>query len=96
VRDDLPALLGIRRAFGARESAGVDSAHHRLAAESIRAGTQKRRLSTAAVLNETLSAPARSTSRISSTLCTPPPTVNGTKAREAVRRTTSSIVPRRS
>ena len=51
---------------------------------------------TAAVLSETLSAPARSTSRISSTVRTPPPTVSGTNARRAVRSTTSSSVPRRS
>ena len=51
---------------------------------------------TAAVLSETLSAPARRTSRISSTLRTPPPTVSGMKARRAVRSTMSRSVPRRS
>ena len=47
---------------------------------------------TARVLRLTLSAPARSTSRISSTLRTPPPTVSGTNARRAVRSTMSRSV----
>ena len=51
---------------------------------------------TAAVFSDTLSAPARSTSRISSTERTPPPTVSGMNARRAVRSTMSSRVPRRS
>ena len=48
----------------------------------------------AAVFTETLSAPARSNSRTSSTLRTPPPTVNGINTWSAVRRTTSSMVER--
>ena len=48
---------------------------------------------TAAVLTATLSAPARSTSRISTGVRTPPPTVMGTNTRRAVRSTTSRIVP---
>ena len=49
---------------------------------------------TAAVFSDTLSAPARRTSRISTTLRTPPPTVSGTNARRAVRSTMSRSVPR--
>jgi len=49
---------------------------------------------TAAVLSETLSAPARSSRSTSSTLRTPPPTVSGMKTCSAVRRTTSTIVSR--
>ena len=60
---------------------------HRL----MRAGS-----ATAAVLSDTLSAPARRTSRISSTVRTPPPTVSGMNARRAVRSTMSRSVPRRS
>src|SRR5665213_1728792 len=55
--------------------------------------TNSRRL-TAALLIDTLSAPARSSTRISSTVRTPPPTVSGMKQASAVRRTTSSMVPR--
>ena len=50
--------------------------------------------STAAVFTVTLSAPARSTARMSATDLTPPPTVRGTKTFSAVRRTRSSKVPR--
>ena len=49
---------------------------------------------TAAVLIETLSAPASSSVRTSSSLRTPPPTVSGMKQRSAVRATTSRMVPR--
>ena len=52
--------------------------------------------STAAVLIDTLSAPASSSSRMSSTVRTPPPTVSGMKQASAVRRTTSSRMPRSS
>src|SRR6266404_5438109 len=55
--------------------------------------TNSRRL-TAAELIETLSAPERNNVRISSTVRTPPPTVSGMKQASAVRRTTSSMVPR--
>ncbi len=48
----------------------------------------------AAVLSETLSAPARSSRSTSCTLRTPPPTVSGMKTCSAVRRTTSSMVSR--
>src|SRR5690554_1750582 len=51
---------------------------------------------TAAVFTDTLSAPARSTAFMSSGLRTPPPTVRGTNTLEAVRRTTSRVVPRSS
>ena len=40
----------------------------------------------------TLSAPARSMSRMSSTVRMPPPTVRGMKQRSAVRLTTSTMV----
>ena len=52
------------------------------------------RLLTAAVLMLTLSAPAASSARTSSSLRTPPPTVSGTNVASAVRATTSSSVPR--
>ena len=48
----------------------------------------------AAVLSETLSAPARSSRSTSATLRTPPPTVSGMKTCSAVRRTTSYMVSR--
>ena len=44
---------------------------------------------TAAVMIDTLSAPASSNLRISSILRTPPPTVSGMKQTSAVRATTS-------
>jgi hypothetical protein len=49
---------------------------------------------TAAVLSETLSAPARSRRSTSATLRTPPPTVSGMNTCSAVRRTTSYMVSR--
>ena len=49
---------------------------------------------TAAVLIETLSAPEDKSARISSIVRTPPPTVSGMKQASAVRRTTSSMMPR--
>jgi myo-inositol 2-dehydrogenase/D-chiro-inositol 1-dehydrogenase len=52
------------------------------------------RRATAAVLIETLSAPALSKRRISSTVRTPPPTVTGMKHLCAVRSTISKIVSR--
>ena len=48
----------------------------------------------AAVLSETLSAPARSSRSTSATLRTPPPTVSGMNTCSAVRRTTSYMVSR--
>ena len=51
---------------------------------------------TTAVLTLTLSAPASSRARTSSTVLTPPPTVSGVKTTSAVRRTTSRSVPRAS
>ena len=50
----------------------------------------------AAVLIETLSAPARKRRSTSLTLLIPPPTVSGIKTCSAVRRTTSSVVSRSS
>jgi len=52
--------------------------------------------STAAVLIETLSAPAWSKARTSPTTRTPPPTVSGMKTRSAVRATTSRMIGRSS
>ena len=49
---------------------------------------------TAEVLSETLSAPAFSIVRMSSTERSPPPTVSGMKTWSAVRSTTSTIVLR--
>ena len=54
----------------------------------------KSRSFTAAVLIETLSAPASSSLRMSSTWRTPPPTVSGMKQASAVRCTTSKMMPR--
>ncbi len=51
---------------------------------------------TAAVLIETLSAPAFSRSRTSCNSRTPPPTVSGMNTVSAVRATTSRMMPRRS
>ncbi len=51
---------------------------------------------TAAVLIETLSAPASSSRRMSSTVRTPPPTVSGMKQASAVRATTSKMMSRSS
>src|SRR5438477_2097625 len=52
------------------------------------------RRATAAELIETLSAPDRSKVLMSSMVRTPPPTVSGMKQASAVRRTTSSMMPR--
>ena len=49
---------------------------------------------TAAELSETLSAPAASTSRMSSSERSPPPMVKGMNTSSAVRRASSTIVPR--
>ena len=91
--EDLPARrLAIRRTRGARRS------RRRCTGRRIfpRARATKLRSATAAVLIDTLSAPARSRLRMSSTVRTPPPTVTGMKHCSAVRRTTSSSVPRSS
>ena len=53
-------------------------------------------LRTAAELTLTFSAPARSTSRISSTVEMPPPTEKGMKTCSATRRTVSIRMARRS
>ena len=58
------------------------------------AGADKVSINTAAVLIDTLSAPASSNLRMSSTVRTPPPTVSGIKHCSAVRRTTSYSVSR--
>ena len=52
--------------------------------------------STAAVLTQTLSAPARSSARASSTERMPPPMVKGMNTSSAVRRATSTMVSRAS
>ncbi len=51
---------------------------------------------TAAEFSETLSAPAASTCRMSSSERRPPPIVKGMKTSSAVRRASSTIVPRSS
>ena len=61
----------------------------RSAMSAIRSGRE-----IAAVLTPTLSAPARSRRSTSSTVRTPPPTVNGMNTCSAVRRTTSKVVSR--
>jgi hypothetical protein len=75
---------------GARR-ASTDSTTHcdpnRRAASASSSG-----LAIAAVLSETLSAPARSSRSASATLRIPPPTVSGMNTWSAVRRTTSSMV----
>ncbi len=74
---------------------GVDRDHDALLAELLGrlldelAAARPRR-----ELIETLSAPERSSVLMSSTVRTPPPTVSGMKQASAVRRTTSSMVPR--
>ncbi len=45
---------------------------------------------------ETFSAPASRTARMSSSVRSPPPTLNGMKISRATARTTSSMMPRRS
>ena len=73
--------------------ASTDSTMHcdpnRCAVSASRSGR-----ATAAVLSETLSAPARSSRSTSAALRTPPPTVSGMKTCSAVRRTTSYMVSR--
>ena len=84
-KPDGNAGLGDRRASIATTTAWLPN---RAAHAVTSAGS-----ATAAVFRLTLSAPARSTSRISSTLRTPPPTVSGMNARRAVRSTMSRSVP---
>ena len=60
------------------------------------ASLTKSRFATAAVMIETLSAPANSNFRMSSTDRTPPPTVSGMKQASAVLLTTSNRMPRSS
>ena len=77
--------------------AGVDGHDDALRAELPRdLARSSSGSSTAAVLTATLSAPARSNRRASSTERTPPPTVNGMNTCSAVRRATSTIVSRAS
>jgi len=77
---------------GARRASTDRTTHcdpNRSAASGSRSGR-----ATAAVLSETLSAPARSSRSTSATRRTPPPTVSGMNTCSAVRRTTSSMVSR--
>ena len=74
---------------------GVDkAANNALAKPNFSGASSRMRIVGAAappsVLTDTLSAPASSSPRMSSMPRTPPPTVNGMKQAEAVRRTTSS------
>ena len=92
-----PAMGEDFEAAACRRLLGVDGGDDALAAEFLR--RLARRIPagcTAAVLIETLSAPASSKARMSSRVRTPPPTVSGMKQTSAVRRTTSSRVPRAS
>jgi hypothetical protein len=83
------------RAIAARARASTESTTHcdpnRSARRVSSAGS-----ATAAVFTPTLSAPARSSSRPSSTERTPPPTVSGMNTCSAVRVTHSRLVERRS
>jgi len=63
-------------------------------AAGLAPGLPSPRRATAAVLIDTLSAPASSSLRMSSTVRTPPPTVSGMKHCSAVRATTSNSVSR--
>ena len=89
--EDFPAI----RLAGWRHLLGVDRHDDALIAEFFRGfAARSSRRATAAVLIDTLSAPDGSSARISSTVRTPPPTVSGMKQASAVRRTTSSMMPR--
>src|SRR5271169_2323399 len=88
--ENLPA----RRLARFRHALGVDRDHNALVAEFSAASLTKSRRATAAVLIETLSAPEVSSAWMSSMVRTPPPTVSGMKQASAVRRTTSSMMPR--
>src|SRR6188768_812942 len=85
VRKDFP-LVGYRR------SLGVDGHDNALRPNRSAASFTNCGRSTAAVLMLTLSAPALSRLRISSSVRMPPPTVTGMKTLAAVRSTTSMIV----
>ena len=80
-------------AAGPARRASTDSTTHcdpnRSAASASSSGRAM-----AAVLSDTLSAPARSSRSTSATLRTPPPTVSGMNTCSAVRRTTSYMVSR--
>ncbi len=89
--EDFPAVPDLLRL---RDFLRVDRNHDALIAEFFRGFAYQDRRSTAAVLIETLSAPDASSTRTSSTERTPPPTVSGMKQASAVRRTTSSRMPR--
>ena len=86
VGEDLPAIR--------TDPLGIDGDHDALIAEFSAAIVTKPRSATAAVLIDTLSAPEANRLRMSSMLRTPPPTVSGMKHAWAVRRTTSSMMPR--
>jgi hypothetical protein len=81
--------LSVPRARRASTDSTMHCDPNRMAASPSRSGR-----ATAAVLSETLSAPARSSRSTSPTLRTPPPTVSGMNTCSAVRRTTSSMVSR--
>jgi hypothetical protein len=88
--EDLPA----RSASPGADLLGVDGDDDALVAELVGCLGDEFRALTAAELIETLSAPASSNLRTSSTVRTPPPTVSGMKQCSAVRATTSKIVSR--
>ena len=88
--EDLPALEPPARLTRLASIATTTHCSPNFSAASL---TNSRR-DTAALLIETLSAPARSSVLMSLTSRTPPPTVTGMKQASAVRRTTSSMMPR--
>jgi len=79
----------------ARRRASIATTTHCDPKRSAASRTEPGR-ATAAVLIDTLSAPALSSARTSSTVRTPPPTVSGMKTRSAVRATTSRMIGRSS
>ena len=89
----LPPWVKISQRPGATDLASIATTMHWLPNFSAARRT-KSRSSTAAVLIDTLSAPAKSNLRMSPVSRTPPPTVNGMKQASAVRLTTSKMMAR--
>jgi len=83
-----PPWVKISKRSGPTDLASMATTMHWLPNFSAASATNSGRF-TAAVLIETLSAPASNSFLISSTVRTPPPTVRGMKHCSAVRRTTS-------
>jgi hypothetical protein len=98
VREHLEARLSIGAPGSAAhrrdDALRVDRDHDALAAEALRPLVDELGRRPAAVLIDTLSAPAFSSARMSAISRTPPPTVSGMNTRSAVRETTSSRMGR--